>query len=126
MESSNLKKYENKLFVSSLIRDVVLDKISVEQALLLFPQDNNDVNIKCVFDALVHREADEDLRLKIEGYKEIQDEFLLNLADILKDNLSLPKNIVEEYLKFHQDNLIPDNSKNFKNVLNKLKRNINF
>ncbi len=126
MESSNLKKYENKLFVSSLIRDVVLDKISVEQALLLFPQDSNDVNIKCVFDALVHREADEDLRLKIEGYKEIQDEFLLNLADILKDNLSLPKNIVEEYLKFHQDNLIPDNSKNFKNVLNKLKRNINF
>ena len=126
MKSLNLKKYENRLLVSNLIRDVVLDKISVHQALLLFPKDNNDINIKCVFDALVHREADEDLRDKIDGYKEIQDEFLLNLADILEDNQSLPKNIIEEYLKFHQDNLIPDKTENFKNVLKKLKRNISF
>ena len=126
MESANLKKYENRLYVSKLIMDVVLEKITVQKALSLFPKDNNDINIKCAFDALMHREADEDLRLKIKDYKETQDEFLINLAEILKDNQSLPKNIIQQYLQFHNDNLIPDKKEDFKNILKKLKRSINF
>ncbi len=126
MESANLKKYENRLYVSKLIIDVILEKITVQKALSLFPKDNNDINIKCAFDALMHREADEDLRLKIKDYKETQDEFLINLAEILKDNQSLPKNIIQQYLQFHNDNLIPDKKEDFKNILKKLKRSINF
>lgn len=126
MKSVNLKKYENRLYVSKLITDVISEKITVQKALSLFPKDNNDINIKCAFDALMHREADEDLRLKIVDYKETQDEFLINLAEILKENQNLPENIIQQYLQFHKDNLIPDKKEDFKNILRKLKRSINF
>ena len=64
MESEKLKIYKNRLFVSDLIFDVLTDKITVLEALSRFPKDNNDINIKCAFDALAHREADEDMRQK--------------------------------------------------------------
>lgn len=126
MESVGLRKYENRLLVSKLIYDVILNKITVQQALTLFPKDNNDISIKCAFDALLHREADEDLRLKIEDYKETQDEFLISIADILKENQNLPKNIIEQYMKIHETNLISDDQHDFKSILKQIKRNISF
>ena len=89
MESQHLKIYKNRLFVASLIEDVLSEKISVLDALSKFPKDKNDINIKCAFDALVHREADEDLRRKIRDYAITQDEFLEDLAYILKENQML-------------------------------------
>ena len=65
MESVGLKIYENRLIVAALIEDVLAGKKTVNEALSLFPHENNDINIKCAFDALMHREADEDLRAKI-------------------------------------------------------------
>lgn len=126
MESINLKIYENRLLVSELILDVVKEIKSVQEALSLFPHDNNDINIKCAFDALLHREADEDLRAKIPDYKETQDEFLLEIARILKENEKLPRNVIAEYLKYHGDNLISPDETKFNNILKKLKRMINF
>ena len=126
MESINLKIYENRLLTADLINDVLTGKKTVQQALSLFPKDNNDINIKCAFDALMHREADEDLRAKIPDYKETQDEFLMEIASILKENQKLPKNIIEQYLKYHNDNLIADSGKTFKDILKQIKRMINF
>ena len=80
MESQKLKIYQNRLIVADLIFNVLKGKISVSEALGSFPNDENDINIKCAFDALLHREADEDLRNKIEDYKEIQDKFLYDLS----------------------------------------------
>ena len=74
----------------------------------------------------MHREADEDLRAKIPDYKETQDEFLMEIASILKENQKLPKNIINQYLTYHSDNLISDNSKKFKDILKQIKRMINF
>ena len=126
MESVGLKIYENRLIVAALIEDVLAGKKTVNEALSLFPHENNDINIKCAFDALMHREADEDLRTKIPDYKETQDEFLMEIASILKENQKLPKNIISQYLKYHSDNLISDNIKNFKDILKQIKRMINF
>ncbi len=126
MESVGLKIYENRLIVAALIEDVLAGKKTVNEALSLFPHENNDINIKCAFDALMHREADEDLRAKIPDYKETQDEFLMEIASILKENQKLPKNIISQYLKYHSDNLISDNIKNFKDILKQVKRMINF
>lgn len=126
MESVNLKKYKNRLLVSDLIMDVLLDKKTVAQALSLFPKDKNDINIKCAFDALMHREADEDLRKKIKDYAIVQDEFLSDIASILKENHNLPKNIIAKYLKFHVDDLISDDDGSLEKMFKKIKRMINF
>ena len=86
MESERLKVYQNRLLVGKLIIEVLKGKISVSKALSMFPKEKNDINIKCAFDALMHREADEDLRTKVQGYGEVQDEFLYDLAQILKND----------------------------------------
>ena len=126
MESKQLKIYQNRLLVSDLIYDVLSQKKTVSQALSLFPKERDDINLKCAFDALMHREADEDLRAKEEGYADVQDEFLADLAHILKENEKLPKNIVDEYLKYHQDNLMGDWEKPLKSILKNFKKMINF
>lgn len=126
MESEKLKIYQNRLLVSDLIYDVLNGKKTVSQALGQFPKEKNDINIKCAFDALMHREADEDLRLKEQDYALVQDDFLIDLANILKENLPLPQNIIDEYLKYHNDNLIGEWDKPLKGVLKNFKRMINF
>lgn len=126
MESEKLKIYQNRLLVSDLIIKVLSGKISVSQALGAFPREKNDINVKCAFDALMHREADEDLRAKVSGYSEIQDEFLFDLAKILKENEKLPQNIIEQYQKYHNENLMGEWDKPLKSILKNFKRMINF
>lgn len=126
MESEKLKIYKNRLLVSDLIIEVLTNKKTVLQALESFPKEKDDINIKCAFDALMHREADEDLRAKTLDYAQVQDDFLYDLAMILKDNENLPKNIIEQYQKFHKDNLIGEWDKPLKSILKNFKRMINF
>ena len=126
MQSEQLKIYQNRLLVSDLIFDVLNGKKSVSQALSEFPTEKNDINIKCAFDALVHREADEDLRLKEQDYALVQDDFLIDLANILKENERLPQNIIDEYLKYHNENLMGEWDKPLKGVLKNIKKMINF
>ena len=126
MESKKLKTYENRLKVAKLIDLVLIGKITVDKALTYFPKEKDDINIKCAFDALMHREADEELRAKIEDYADVQDEFLADLAQILKDNQSLPQNIILEYEKYHSENLIGEWDKPLKSILKNFKRMINF
>ena len=126
MESEHLKIYQNRLLVSDLIFQVLSGKITVNQALSAFPKEKNDINIKCAFDALMHREADEDLRNKVAHYSEVQDEFLADLANILKENEKLPQNIIEQYQKYHSENLMGEWDKPLKSILKNFKRMINF
>ena len=126
MKSKKLKIYENRLLVAELIEQVILGKIKTSIALSKFPKDKSDINIKCAFDALVHREADEDLRKKIPDYATVQDDYLIDICKFLKENEDLPQNIILEYLKYHSDNLIYEEDKGIKNIFKKLKRMINF
>ena len=126
MESEKLKIYQNRLKVADLIEQVIIGKISTSSALSNFPHTADDINIKCAFDALVHREADEDLRNKIRDYAQTQDDFLIDICKFLKNNEDLPRNIIEEYLKYHSDNLLSEDDKGIKSIFKKLKRMINF
>ena len=74
----------------------------------------------------MHREADEDLRNKVAGYSEVQDELLFEIARILKENEKLPQNIIEQYQKYHSENLMGEWDKPLKSVLKNFKRMINF
>ena len=126
MESEKLKIYQNRLLVSDLIYDVLVDKKTVQDAVSLFPKDKNDINIKCAFDALIYREADEEIRKKNSDYAQMQDEYLELIAKTLKENEALPKNVIARYLKYNNDDILAGNEKTFRQKLNKLKRMINF
>ncbi len=125
MNEQELKKYRNKLLVSDLILEVLLGKKPVSNALLEFPKDSEDLNIKCAFDALMYREADEDLRAKESDYAQVQDDFLMEIAMILKKNEDLPSNIISNYLNLNKESLISNDELTLKNILKKMKRMIN-
>ena len=126
MESEKLKLYRYKLLISDLILDVLNGKISVQSALLKFPKDIENVEIKCAFDAIMYLEADEDIRKKDKEYRELQNEYLLHIAKIFKENGNLAQNIISRYLKYNKDDLISKKRRTLKDTLNYLKRMINF
>ena len=107
---------KNKQIISSLITDVLTNKKTVQEALIMFPKDTEDINIKCAFDALMHREADEDLRIKISDYAQTQDDYLLAISEVFQKGDDLPENIVQKYFDYHEENLIGDNSHGLKSV----------
>ena len=77
-----MDKYKH---IAGLIKRVLISEISVQHALTQFPLDEeNDINIKCAFDALMHYEADEDIRSKDNEYAQLQNEYLEFLADTLE------------------------------------------
>ena len=114
------------VFLAGLIKDVLEERKTVLEALNSLPKNSKNPNVKCVFDALMHREADEDLRKDEEDYAAVQDEYLRDLAQILENNENIPKNIIENYNKFHEDTLISDDTKGFSNIVKYIKRRINF
>lgn len=115
---------EARIKAAGLLIQVVLQKMSVLEALKKLPKDLNDPSVSACFHILVHFESDEDLRKKDSLYKEVQDEFLVEAADTLSKGEPLPVTIIREYLDFYGSDLIY--KKNTKeNILKRLKRNIN-
>lgn len=92
--------------VAKLLVDVILGKIKVLDALKKFPKDSNDDSVNTCFHILVHFESDEDLRKRDKLYKETQDDFLVETAEILLSGNSLPLNIINEYKQFYKNDLI--------------------
>ena len=94
---NNLK---DRKFVGRLIISVLTDQMNVREAIKLFPE-TNDRNIECAYHALVHYEADEDMRAKDIEYREAQDDYLESIAQTLESGKDLPKNIIEEYKPYY-------------------------
>lgn len=92
--------------VAKLIFAVLTDKICVREALKLFPQKYKDRSIKAAYHALIHREADEDLRYSDILYKDEQDAYLELIANTLDEGKDLPKNIIKNYNKYYKDLLV--------------------
>lgn len=97
--------------VSQLIRYVLIEQLSVREAILQFPRDTKDRSIQAAYHALVHFEADEDLRNRDEAYKDEQDDYLEYISQTLEKNEDLPNNIIKNYEKYYETaNLIHDNT----------------
>ena len=94
--------FQDRAKVGRLIYAVLTDQKKVREAILDFPE-TNDKNIKCAYHALVHYEADEDLRYMDIEYREEQDEYLEFIAQHLVQGKELPKNIVADYEDFYKD-----------------------
>ena len=80
--------FEERLLAAELVRKALIGYIPVREALLKFPPDTNDASVQAAFHALVHLEADEDLRNRDIDYREEQDEYLALISEILASGIS--------------------------------------
>lgn len=105
----------DRVTVANLLRNVLAGNCTVRQAMLMYPRDSEDESLVAAYHALVHFEADEDLRLRDILYKEEQDEYIEFLASILEKGEDIPENIIENYKKYYDSAPIlhKDNPKGF-------------
>lgn len=94
---------EERKTVSRLIYMVLAETLHVRPAILKFPKDINDTSIKAAYHALIHMEADEELRARDLDYKEEQNDYLEFIAQILQSGEALPQNVIKGYDKYYKD-----------------------
>ena len=116
--------FEERQKVSELIRFVLTGRICVREAINSFPKNSQDESIQASYHALVHYEADEDLRNRDLLYKEEQNDYLLMLAEILEKGEDLPFNIINSYKEYYKSANIP-NENNFSGKLKSFFKNLN-
>ena len=97
---------ERKL-VANLIRQVLISRVCVREAILEFPRDSQDKSIQAAYHALVHYEADEDLRKRDDVYREEQDDYLEMISYTLENEEDLPENIIKAYEDYYPCANIP-------------------
>lgn len=114
----------DRQLVSRLITLVLTGQIPVRQALQSFPKNTQDKSIITAYHALIHYEADEDLRRNDFMYKEEQDEYLAFLADTLSKNRTLPQNIIKSYKNYNGMTALPKDKK-INNIIKKLCKFLN-
>lgn len=119
-----MNEQNDKEFVARLIVSVLTEKISVREAILNFPKDTTDKNIMAAYHALIHYDADEDIRAKDFAFKEEQDEYLHMIAELLYSNKDLPKNIIKSYESYYPEIELPK-SQNIINIIKSLCRFLN-
>ena len=98
-------------YVARLIVSVITERISVREAILHFPKYNNDKNIMAAYHALIHYEADEDLRKSDLAFKEEQDDYLNMIAELLASGKELPLNIIKSYEDYYPEIELPKSKK---------------
>ena len=98
---------ENRKQVAELLRKVRLGTMHVKDALLMFPDVTDDKSIMASYHALVHYEADEDLRAKDDLYREEQDDYLEFISYIMDRGEDLPENIIKSYEEYYKSANIP-------------------
>ena len=96
-----MEDLNNRKFVGRLVYSVLTSRRSVREAIALFP-DSMDKNIECAYHALVHYEADEDMRYKDIEYREEQDDYLEFIAQNLVEGKELPRNIIADYEEYYK------------------------
>lgn len=110
--------------VSNLLFSVLSGEKTVLNAVSNFPKNKDDSSVTVCFHILMHLEADEDIRKQDSVYREEQDEFILNIAQILQKGEDIPLNIINEYNEFYDETLIyPEINKN--TIVSRLKKFIN-
>lgn len=110
--------------ISNTLFSVLSGEKTVLNALSNFPKNSYDESVNTCFHILMHLEADEDIRKKDAIYREEQDEFVLNMAQLLQNGEDIPINIIKEYNDFYGETLIyPEMNK--ENIIARLKKFIN-
>ena len=88
---------------SDLIFAVLTEKINVLSALKNFPESGGDKSLEAAWHALMHYEADEDIRRRDNEYAKVQEDCLESIAFSLAKGRDLPVNIISAYTSFYKD-----------------------
>ena len=115
---------EERKIISRLIYLVLAESLHVRDSILKFPKDLDDESIKAAYHALIHLEADEDLRRMDLDYKDEQNDYLEFIAETFQNGNKLPKNIIKEYDKYYKGVNTP-NSESMKGLLKGLCKFLN-
>ncbi len=91
----------DRKLASELLRYVRIGQISVREAMLRYPKDTQDESLIAAYHALIHYEADEDIRARDNLYRQEQDDYIEFIAHILEMGESLPQNIIDNYKQFY-------------------------
>lgn len=91
----------DRVKVARLLRLVLMGSICVREAMLAYPRDTEDESLIAAYHALIHYEADEDLRNRDPLYKEEQDDYIEFLSYILEREEDLPENIIANYKQYY-------------------------
>ena len=91
-----------KLFYS-MIEGVVPSRKVIDYV----PRNIEDMSVKIAWHALLHYDADEDIRIKDPEYAQEQIKYIEFLAGILSKGEELPQNILDEYEELYKDTPLP-------------------
>ena len=97
------RNINDRQFVAKLLRQVRIGECCVREALVLYPKDTKDESLIAAYHALIHYEADEDLRRRDLLYKEEQDDYIEFLSYTLEKGEDLPANIISNYKKYYDE-----------------------
>lgn len=86
-----MQNIQDRIAVARLLKLVRIGQLCVREALLKYPKDTEDESLIAAYHALIHYEADEDLRNKDSLYKEEQDDYIEFLSYTLERGEDLPE-----------------------------------
>ncbi len=115
---------QDRQYVATLLRHVRLGHISVREAMLNYPRDTQDESLIAAYHALIHYEADEDIRARDLLFREEQDDYLEFIYTTLENGEDLPQNIIDAYKEFY-DNAPILHEKNTKGFWKGFWKNLN-
>ena len=93
--------------VGKLFYSVIEGVVSSRKAIDYFPRNVEDMSIKIAWHALLHYDADEDMRINDAEYAQEQIKYIEFLAGILSKGEELPQNILDEYEELYKDTVLP-------------------
>ena len=90
-----------------ILFSVISGALTTFEAIKYFPKNVEDTSVKIAWHALLHYDADEDIRIKNADYAQEQIAYLELLAKTLSTGASLPPNILDEYESLYIDTVLP-------------------
>ena len=120
----HIEEGNDRQFVAGLLKLVRLGQLSVREAMLKYPKDTKDESLIASYHALIHYEADEDIRARDILFREEQDDYLEFIYTTLEKGEDLPQNIIDSYKEFYESAPIL-NEKNVKGFWKSFWKNLN-
>ena len=93
--------------VGKLLYLLIKGDITAFEATKYFPKNIDDISLKIAWHALLHYDADEEIRLKDYLYAQEQIKFIETLANILSKGEELPHDMLIDYEKIYQTTILP-------------------
>ena len=109
MSTDNKKQMEIKAreATGQILFSVISGALTPLEATKYFPKNSEDISIKIAWHALLHYDADEEIRLKDADYAQEQIKYIELIAKILSQGNELPQNMLKDYEDLYIDTVMP-------------------